>query len=303
MQTPKGASGVLRPCRFALNEGLLVDERKREPLHMITSLHGASAKPLGLAAHPEQDRGCVRRAFERGVNFFFFYGPSHQRFIEGLAPLVRRQRDKIILATGSGARKRNTLMAGRRKILTALDTHMGDVFFAEYIGPHDDPDAVFGANGVLDELQRWKADGWIRYVGATAHDRAIAKRLAEDARVDLLMHRFNMAHRKAKREVFPNALKTKTPVVAFTATRWGTLLKPHADWSQEPPTAADCYRYCLAQSAVHVVLTAPKSADELAENLEVLNSATMSKKDCRHWEKYGNLVYGRGKDAYETQWP
>src|SRR5262245_52293094 len=87
---------------------------------------------------------------------------------------------------------------------------------------------MFGKNGVLDELWRWKESGWVRFVGATAHDRSLARRLAVDPRVDVLMHRFNMAHRKAAHEVFPVAAKARTPIVAFTATRWGTLLEPYA---------------------------------------------------------------------------
>ena len=80
-----------------------------------------------------------------------------------------------------------------------------DIFFAEYINPGDDVKAIFGDGGVLDELQKWKADGVIRYVGATAHDRQLARRLAEDSRVDVLMHRFNMARLKAAVDVFPAA--------------------------------------------------------------------------------------------------
>jgi aryl-alcohol dehydrogenase-like predicted oxidoreductase len=64
---------------------------------------------------------------------------------------------------------------------------------------------MFGKNGLLDELRQWKEKGWVRFVGATAHDRSLARRLAADPRVDVLMHRFNMAHRKAAREVFPAA--------------------------------------------------------------------------------------------------
>jgi aryl-alcohol dehydrogenase-like predicted oxidoreductase len=117
------------------------------------------------------------------------------------------------------------------------------------------------------------------------------------------MHRFNMAHRKAAREVFPVAAKARTPVVAFTATRWGTLLEPHADWPDPPPTASDCYRYCLAQPSVHLVLTAPRSLEELEQNLDVIGSPTMSKQERAKWEHFGDLVYAEGKGSFETSWP
>jgi aryl-alcohol dehydrogenase-like predicted oxidoreductase len=131
----------------------------------------------------------------------------------------------------------------------------------------------------------------------------LARRLAADPRVDVLMHRFNMAHRKAAREVFPVAAKARTPIVAFTATRWGTLLKPYADWSGPPPTAADCYRYCLAQPSVHVVLTAPRSLDDLEQNLDALKLPPMTEQERRQWQRFGDLVYGAGKGAFDTSWP
>lgn len=270
--------------------------------HVMT-LAGNRARPLGLAAHPHQDRRCVRYAYEHGVNYFFFYGPGQTTFLHELKRLLRTERESVVVATGSGGRTRRTLMASRRKIATAIGVDVLDVFFAEYIQPWENLDAVFGPGGVLDELQVWKQENRIRYVGATTHDRALARRLAEDSRVDLLMHRFNMAHRKAIQDVFPAAQRTRTPIVAFTATRWGTLLKVPAGWQRQPPAAVDCYRYCLGHAAVKLVLTAPQSVSELQQNLEVLTSKPMGARDRAQWEAYGDLVYADGGDAYETRWP
>jgi aryl-alcohol dehydrogenase-like predicted oxidoreductase len=268
---------------------------------MITTISGRRASPLGLAAVPGQDPRCVRRAFRAGINCFFFYGPGHGDFIGALAPLLRARREEMVVATGSGSRTPRGLTEVRRKVLKRLSVPAVDVFFAEYVNPADDPQAIFGAGGVLDELQQWKRDGLVRYVGATAHDRGLARRLAGDPRVDVLMHRFNMAHRKAADEVFPAAFQARTPVVAFTATRWRTLLAPHDGWP-DPPGAADCYRYCLAQPAVQLVLTAPRTLDELKQNLKVLTLPRMGRRDRSRWERYGDLVYGAGRDAFETRW-
>jgi aryl-alcohol dehydrogenase-like predicted oxidoreductase len=241
-----------------------------------------------------------------GINFFFSYDLSQRLFLEELKGLAREQRDKVILASGSGARTPGGLRAVRRKILAALEAEVLDVFFAEYIHPGDDIATVFAPGGVLDELQRWKAEGAIRYVGATAHDRKLARLLAEDARVNVLMHRFNMAHRKAESEVFPMALNAHTTVLAFTATRWGTLLKPHPQWSGRVPTAADCYRFCLAQPAVEVVLSAPKTVAELDENTRSMTFPPMNGAELEQWQRFGDLVYkdggGQGHD-FESQWP
>jgi aryl-alcohol dehydrogenase-like predicted oxidoreductase len=167
----------------------------------LTTLDGAPASCLGLAAGPKQDSRCVRRALAGGINYFFFYGPGNTSFIEELASLAPRKREQIIVATGSGGRRVAGLRAARRKLTALLGTRLIDVFFIEYVHPGDNPDVMFGKNGVLDELWRWKESGWVRFVGATAHDRSLARRLAADPRVDVLMHRFNMAHRKAARSV------------------------------------------------------------------------------------------------------
>jgi aryl-alcohol dehydrogenase-like predicted oxidoreductase len=269
----------------------------------LTTLDGTPASRLGLAAGPKQDPRCVRRAFADGINYFFFYGPANTSYIEELAALVPRRREQIIVATGSGSRRVAGLRAARRKLTARLGIERIDLFFIEYVHPGDNLEVMFGKNGVLDELWQWKESGWVRFVGATAHDRSLARRLAADPRVDVLMHRFNMANRKAAGEVFPVAVKARKPIVAFTATRWGTLLEPYADWSGPPPTASDCYRYCLAQPPVHVVLTAPRSLDELEQNLDVLELPPMSKHERDQWQRFGDLVYGAGKGAFETSWP
>lgn len=268
----------------------------------ITNLAGGPASRLGLAAHPKQDARCVAKAGESGINFFFFYGPQPGAFGDALVPLVRRRREELIVASGSGSRKRGTLLAARRKILAGLGIETLDIFFAEYINPSDQPEAIFGAGGVLDELAQWKAEGVIRYAGATAHDRDLSRQLAADARVDVLMQRFNMGHRKAADAVFPSAIAAGTPVVAFTATRWRSLLDRPGGWTDPPPTAGDCYRFCLAEAAVELVLTAPRTVRELEENLAVLAAPALSDRERAHWKQFGDLVYGSGSEAFDNQW-
>src|SRR5882724_5052123 len=209
-------------------------KRGRTSDRVIKSLSGQPVCPLALAAIPKQDPRFIRKAFDSGINFFFFYGPANQPFIVQLSPILAKHRADVIIATGSGARTRGALLAARRKLIKALKINIIDVFFAEYISRADDLNQVFGAGGVLDQLCEWKAGGLIRYVGATTHDRALARQLAGDRRVDVLMLRFNMAHRKAVQEVFPTAIRSSTPIVAFTATRWGKLLKHHPLWNSDP---------------------------------------------------------------------
>jgi hypothetical protein len=102
--------------------------------------------------------------------------------------------------------------------------------------------------------------------------------------------------------MFPMAQQAKIPVVAFTCTRWGQLLRGHPDWLGKIPTAADCYRYALHQKAVHLALTAPQTQAQLQENLSVLHASELTPEAVLRWQDYGALVYGDGKDAFETRW-
>src|SRR3954469_4475029 len=110
----------------------------------ISSINGTFASSLGLAAYPDQDPDCVVRAFESGINFFFFYSPGSKRFVKPLKPLIEEHRDEIIVASGSGSRTPSGLQAARRNIEKAAGVEVLDIFFAEYIHPGDNTPTVFG---------------------------------------------------------------------------------------------------------------------------------------------------------------
>lgn len=254
------------------------------------------------------DTSCVTLAFEAGINYFFFYDLSHENLLSGLKPIVATGREQVLMATGSEERDLGRLRQSLEQVRRYLDVDVVDVFFAEYVTPSEDI-AQIGA--VLDELWAWKERGLIRYVGATTHNRAIALDLIQSdypegagrsARIEVLMHRYNMAHRKAEEQVFPMAQQAEIPVVAFTCTRWGQLLQGHPNWQGEIPTAADCYRYALHQKAVHLALTAPETQAQLEENLSVLHAPELTPEAVARWQDYGALVYGNGQDAFETKW-
>ncbi|NJM70624.1 MAG: aldo/keto reductase [Scytonema sp. RU_4_4] len=265
----------------------------------LTTRQGLSASILGLAGRESMDAGDVAVAFEGGLNYFFFYNLEPENFLDGLKLLLTTQREQVLVATGTQERDVSRLRHDFELVRDRLKIDEVDVFFAEYVSPDDDMTQV---QTVIDELQEWKSKGLIRYVGVTTHNRAIALDIIERGACDVLMHRYNMAHRKAEENVLPNAQQAGIPVVAFTCTRWGTLLKGHPNWQHKPPQAADCYRYVLRHPAVHLALTAPTSRQQLEENLSVLHAPQLSSEEVAYWQKYGDLIYGNGQDAFETQW-
>ena len=269
----------------------------------ITTLMNQPVQPLGLAGNPDMEKGCVATAYDAGINYFFFYNQSYPRLIGELKSLLRDNRESVAIATGSESRNLKTLGSYLDQVCDELAVDTVDIFYAEYVSPGDDMETLLGAGGVFDELHRWKTEGRIRYVGATTHNRPMAVELIESGRIDVLMHRYNMAHRGAEEQVLPAALNAGVPVVAFTCTRWGSLLTGHRDWDGPVPTAADCYQYVLHHPAVDIALTAPTTPAQLQENLIALKGTAQPPENLPLWEAYGKLVYGDGTDAFETQWP
>jgi predicted aldo/keto reductase-like oxidoreductase len=72
--------------------------------------------------------------------------------------------------------------------------------------------------------------------------------------------------------VFPVTGPLGLPVIAYTALRWGALLRPTPE---DPagfsvPRAPAWYRFVLQHPAVAVTLSAPQTPAELDEDLRVL---------------------------------
>ena len=75
--------------------------------------------------------------------------------------------------------------------------------------------------------------------------------------------------------------------MAYTATAWRKLLAPTARLGKAPMTAADCYRFCLSNPHVDVVLTGPANRAQLDENLTALERGPLSPTGRAWMRKFG----------------
>lgn len=280
------------------------EEVLMDPTCSIQTISGEEATSLGLAGNPDTASRFVDASWSVGVNYYFFYNATYKEMIQGLRRIAAQERERVIIATGIEVREKEVMRQYLDQMLGMLGIETIDVFFTEYVSPSDNLKSVLGENGALDELRSWKDEGLIRYVGATAHSRPLSVALLESGKIDILMHRYNMAHRGSEDEVLPTASRLGIPVVAFTCTRWGSLLEGHREWAAQVPTAGDCYRYVLNHPSVRVALSAPATGKELQENLQAFTDGLgASPAQIAEWEAYGKLVYGSGNDAFETRWP
>lgn len=137
------------------------------PAKSLKTLSGSKSSRLGFASQYLKDVDCVQAAFAAGINYFFSYNLLSDQLLGGLKPLLTTHGDAILIATGSESRAPNTLQHDLNQVKRSLDTDIIDAFFIEYLSPQDSVNEV---EVVQTVLQRWKTEGWIRYVGASTHN-------------------------------------------------------------------------------------------------------------------------------------
>jgi aryl-alcohol dehydrogenase-like predicted oxidoreductase len=240
---------------------------------------------LGLAGtHGIDDEG-VRAAIDQGINYLFW---TRSTMVPALRDAIKRDRERLVIATGPViGHFRFTIRRAAEKRLRTLGTDYLDVFHLFWAGKMS---AV--NERTLDELRRLKEEGKIRAIGISIHDRPRAARLVADSPIDLFMLRYNAAHPGAETEVFPHLARRNPAVVAYTATSWRKLLRPPRGWRGTPMSAGECYRFCLSNPHVDVVLTAPASRAELEANLAEVARGPLDADRSAEVREFGRAVHG-----------
>jgi predicted aldo/keto reductase-like oxidoreductase len=213
----------------------------------------------------------VALAVERGVNYLNWCG-----YDDGIAKALRRgliERNSVAVAMQLDARDAANAATELEEAFRALGTRRIDVVTFYYVERKSEWDQIASRKGALRALEDAKAQGRVGLIGLTTHQRKLAAACAEEKKFDLLMVRYNAAHRGAEQDVFPVTERLGMPVVVYTAQRWGALTRATRDDPPEftPPAAIEWYRFALAHPAVSVVLMAPNGRRELDENLKLLD--------------------------------
>lgn len=242
---------------------------------------------LGLSATFGLDERGIQAAFERGLNYVF-WNPYAFRLTKVLASLPAAQRDALVVATGptlgftAGAVRRRV-----ERALSVLRRDCLDVVQLYWLGK-----TSAWRQAVVEELQRLKDEGKVRAMGVSIHDRKRAGQLAADSPLDLFMVRYNAAHPGAEQDVFPHLDRRHPAVVAYTATAWRRLLKRPRGWDGPVPTAGDCYRFCLSNPQVDVVLCGPANLQQLEDDLHAVEQGALSEEQMQQMRAFGRKVHG-----------
>ncbi|HXG11150.1 MAG TPA: aldo/keto reductase [Gemmataceae bacterium] len=233
----------------------------------------------------------VWHAVERGTNFLNWCG-SPDALSRTVGELGSRRKD-VMVCVQFEARTAAAARIELRQILQELRTDYVDVLTFYYVEEPGEWQQIISPGGALEFCRAAQRQGQVRWLGLTSHQRRLAAAAARSGLLDMLMIRYNAAHRGAEQDVFPVTDALGMPVVVYTCLRWGALLQPTPD---DPPgfvvpRAPAWYRFVLQSPSVTVALMAPESRAELEEDLTVLDApGPLSDEEYRMLAEHGRRV-------------
>jgi|ERR1051325_9420526 hypothetical protein len=237
---------------------------------------------LGRTAAPET----VVAAYEAGINFFFVSADLHWPLYEGIRTGLAK------LFEGNPSR-RNEIVVG---VVSYLDEPLFSALqFDEVI------EAVPGLERVdlliagavssepsffsrLSSLQRARANRLhgAAAIGASFHQRPLARIAGQDELLDISYVRFNSAHPGARTDLFPYLRPARSTLVfnfksmlpLVTEGMAGAPGLPAPNWRPEP---CDYYRFVLSRPELDGVLCSPMNGAELRAMVAATEKGPLSK--------------------------
>lgn len=258
--------------------------------HTTLGRTGLSVHRLGFSASYRPGRAAVHRALDAGMNLFFGFGIDTQ-LTHPMRDIIRAGgRERVVIATGvynyvfGYPNIRRTL----EKRLRQFGTDVIDLFL--FLGVMKEKEFPPAAH---EEMLRLRDEKKVRFIGLSTHNRLFAGRLAAEGQMDVLMIRYNAAHRGAEEDIFPHLEAHNPGVISYTATRWTYLLRRPRTWppASPIPTAGQAYRFVLSNPHAHVCLTAPRSVRELDENLRALKQGPLTGEEMAFMHQFGDAVH------------
>jgi aryl-alcohol dehydrogenase-like predicted oxidoreductase len=258
--------------------------------HTTLGRTGLEISRLGIGAGYGVPAAAVERAFhEHGINYLYWSLTRRGGMTEAIRNLAPAHRDDMVVVMQTYDHFGPFVRRKHEKGLRTLGVDRADVLILGWFNRYP-------GRRVLDAALGLKEDGKVRYLAMSGHNRSTFGTIAAmtDTPIDILMVRYNPAHRGAEQDVFPHLPAENPPgVTTYTATRWGRLLNPKKMPPGEAPlTATDCYRFALSNRHVDLCLIGPKDDREMDAALEALDAEPLSPDELERIRRIGDYVHG-----------
>jgi len=243
---------------------------------------------LGMSASYGMPASALERAFDSGMNYFYWGSLRRDGFAEGLRNLARR-RERFHLVVQSYSPFGFFLQPSLERALRRLGFDYADVLL---LGLWNRPVPP----RMLDSAARLKDRGLARFLAVSTHQRSRVADQASASPIDIFHFRYNAVHTGAERDIFPHlpAPEQRPGMVSYTATCWGRLMNPRLVPAGEPtPTAADCYRFVLSNPHVDLCLTGLANDHQAEHAISALERGPMDEEELAWMRRVGAAIYGR----------
>ncbi len=253
---------------------------------------GLVVSPFGIGGGYGIDGRSIEWALEHGINYFFWasWMPTYRFMEKSLKGLLQKHRDEIVIATAPyswlfpGSIERTV-----KKHLARLKIEQIDLFLLGWVVRESQERAV-------DELVRIKEKGLVGHIGFSGHKRPMILQMARKWPVfDVLMVRYNAAHRGAESEIFDHLdQNNRQGIIAFNALKHGAMLKRPNRWpkSKPVPSVDDCYRFALSRPGVDLCLSGPRKLDHVRNLIKIIEKGPMSREELAFMREFGDVRHG-----------
>jgi len=237
---------------------------------------GFEIAPLVISGAFDLAVSSLHRAADAGVDGFF-WEPRYDSLTRFLR--ARRRHDANVIA-GSYHGEPDAIENDVDLALRRLRRDTLDVFLLFWTrSPHRVDAAAY------ESLARLKRAGKIRAIGFSTHHRELARDAITSQPWDVVMIRHSAAHPGIETELLPAAREHGTAIITFSALCYGRMVS-----GPDAPSAADCYRYSIAQPGVTACISAPRRHTELVENLGVLTAPALTDAELAALREHGKGV-------------
>jgi len=248
---------------------------------------GLRVSPIALGSSYGVGDLDIERAWERGINFFFWGMLRRPSFGKGVRNVAQTHRSEMAIAIQTYTRVASVMSIGVDRALSFLKTDYVDILTLSWW--QDVP-----PRRILDKALELREKGKVRHIMVSSHRRPKFIDMLKEPGLDAIMIRYNAAHPGAEREVFARLGDHNPGVLGFTATRWGSLLDPRKmPEGEKTPRASDCYRFVLTNPNVHVSLAGPKNGPELDEAMAALDRGPLDEEELAWMRRVGAHVHAR----------
>ncbi len=240
---------------------------------------------LGIGSSYGISRESCLRAFDSGVNYFFWGSARTEGMAQAIRDLSARHRDDLVVVIQSYVRFPSLIRRSVEKGLKTLGIERADVLL---LGWYDS----IPSERILRGVEELRARGLFSHLGISTHHRPLVRQMCADPSVGVFHIRYNAAHPGAEQEVFSSLPSVDPPgIVSFTNTSWGQLLDPSRMPPGETcPPAEDCYRFALSQECVDVAVCGPKNDDELSSALLAIHRGPLDPEEMLKMRRIGKHI-------------